>query len=154
MFEFFDPGELRDGEMRLELAAMRPADPDRDWVPYYIFHILDTATGERAGEIQLRIGDLAKMRLYGGHMGYGVRQKHRGRHFAARAVRLLMPLARRHGLCELWITCNPENGASRRTCELAGAEFVEIVNLPEDNDMYQEGERQKCRYRLDLNCIV
>jgi tagatose 1,6-diphosphate aldolase len=51
---------------------------------------------------------------------------------------------------ELWITCNPENIASRRTCEAAGADFVEIVDLPSDIDMYQEGERQKCRYRLKL----
>jgi tagatose 1,6-diphosphate aldolase len=61
-----------------------------------------------------------------------------------------MPLARRHGLYALWITCNPENVASRRTCELTGAEFVEIVDLPPESDMYERGERRKCRYRLDL----
>jgi hypothetical protein len=27
--------------------------------------------------------------------------------------------------------------------------LVEIVDLPEDNDMYQKGERRKCRYRLE-----
>jgi hypothetical protein len=27
---------------------------------------------------------------------------------------------------------------------------MEIVNLPPHVDMYREGERQKCRYRLDL----
>jgi hypothetical protein len=31
---------------------------------------------------------------------------------------------------------------------------VEIVDLPEETDMYQEGERQKCRYRLNLQDIV
>jgi tagatose 1,6-diphosphate aldolase len=61
-----------------------------------------------------------------------------------------MPLARHYSLNPLWITCNPDNYASRRTCELAGATFIEIVDLPEDTDMYQMGERQKCRYRLDL----
>ena len=30
-----------------------------------------------------------------------------------------------------------------------GAELVEIVDLPEDNDMYQKGERRKCRYLLE-----
>jgi predicted acetyltransferase len=49
----------------------------------------------------------------------------------------------------VWITCNPDNWASRRTCELAGAELVEIVDLPEDNDMYRKGKRRKCRYRLE-----
>lgn len=51
---------------------------------------------------------------------------------------------------ELWMTCSPDNLASRCTCELLGAVFVETVDLPEDIDMYREGERQKCRYRLQL----
>jgi tagatose 1,6-diphosphate aldolase len=33
---------------------------------------------------------------------------------------------------------------------LAGLELVEIVDLPPNNEMYQRGERQKCRYRLRL----
>jgi predicted acetyltransferase len=149
-FRFVAPGELRDDEIVLRLVATQPADPTRNWVPYYVFHIEDVKTGRRAGEIQLRVGNTEHMRLYGGHVGYGVRPEFRGKHFAARALRLLMPVARRHGLLELWITCNPENVASRRTCELAGAELIEIVDLPPHVDMYQEGERQKCRYRLLL----
>jgi hypothetical protein len=49
-----------------------------------------------------------------------------------------------------WITCNLDNIASRKTCELAGARLVEIVDLSEDTDMYRKGERQKCRYRIDV----
>jgi tagatose 1,6-diphosphate aldolase len=33
---------------------------------------------------------------------------------------------------------------------MAGAEFIDINDLPPETDMYQEGERQKCRYRLTL----
>jgi tagatose 1,6-diphosphate aldolase len=149
-FQFLDPGELRHDDIILQLVAAEPADPVKNWVPYYVFHILSANTGCRAGEIHLRIGDTEHLRLYGGHVAYGVRPEYRGNHFAGRALKLLLPLARRHGLAELWITCNPENYASRRTCEFAGAELVEIVDLPPHVDMYQEGERQKCRYRLDL----
>jgi len=39
---------------------------------------------------------------------------------------------------ETWITCNPDNLASRRTCERLGAIFVDTLG-------------SKCRYRLDLN---
>lgn len=53
-------------------------------------------------------------------------------------------------LRELWITCNPDNIASRRTCEVARADFAGIVDLPPETDMYEEGERQMCRYRLEL----
>jgi tagatose 1,6-diphosphate aldolase len=149
-FVFLDPGELNDGVVRLHLVDRRPADPAKGWVPYYVFHIYGEGSGLRAGEIHLRIGNTDHMRLYGGHIAYGVRPEYRGRRFAARAVRLIVPLAVRHGLSELWITCNPDNIASRRTCEAAGAEFVEIVDLPPETDMYREGEREKCRYRLPL----
>jgi len=88
--------------------------------------------------------------MYEGHLAYGVLPEFRGHHYAARACRLLLPLARSHGMTELWVTCNPDNWASRRTCELAGAVLVDTVDLPEDIDMYQEEERQKCRYRLGL----
>ena len=63
-------------------------------------------------------------------------------------ILLLMPLARRLRIDPLWITCDPENLASRRSLELAGAEFVEVVSVPEDCVIYQSGHRRKCRYRL------
>ena len=66
------------------------------------------------------------------------------------AVWHLKPIALRHGFTELWITCDPDNWPSRRTCERIGAELIEIIDLPEDLDMYLDGERQKCRYRWQL----
>ncbi len=88
--------------------------------------------------------------MYGGHLACGVDPDYRGHRYAARACKLLQPLVRQHGFQTLWITCNSGNIASRRTCESARAELIEIVDLPKGTDMYQEGERQKCRYRLDL----
>jgi len=105
---------------------------------------------ENIGRIELRIGNTHHIVMYGGHIGYTVVPEYRGHHYAARACRLLMPLARSHGLKTLWITCNPDNIASRRTCELLGARLVEIVDLPASTDMYKAGECQKCRYRLDI----
>jgi tagatose 1,6-diphosphate aldolase len=150
MFEFHDPGELVDGDLELVLIETSQANPDKGFVPQYKFMMTQVGRDERIGHIHLRIGDTKHVVTYAGNLGYGVNPEHRGHRYAARGCRLLMDLARSHGLKELWITCNPGNAASRRTCELVGAEFVEIVDLPEDTDMYQRGERQKCRYRLDL----
>jgi len=150
VFEFFDPGVLRDEDLLLTLSETLQADTARGWAPCYMFHMINGERGRKVGEIQLRIGFTEHLRLYAGHIGYSVEADFRGHRFAARSIQLLMPLARKHGFSELWITCNPENTASRRTCEIAGATFVEILDLPADTEIYQRGDRQKCRYLLSL----
>lgn len=145
--EFLDPGQLSDGELELVLVERRPGDLSRAYVPSYIFEL--RVDGVRAGDIDFRAGKTLDIEQYGGHFGYEVEPAFRGHHYAERAVRLLLPLARSHGLRTIWITCNPDNFASRRTCERLGAEFVEIVDMPHI-DRYADSGREKCRYRLDL----
>ncbi len=149
-YNFREPGELADGELRLVLVKTLPPDPDKELVPAYEFEMRHSGTDEKLGHINLRISNTDKIVKYGGHIGYDVHPEHRGHHYAARSCQLLFALVRLHGLSTLWVTCNPDNLASRRTCEIAGGAFVEIIDLPEDNDQYQAGERQKCRYRFDL----
>ena len=146
-FRFRRVGLLVDGELTL---ALRETLPGRgQWAPTYRFHMVG-AGDEVMGAIELRVGRSFELVQYAGQVGYSVFEKHRGNRYAARACRMLFPLARAHGLNPLWITCNPDNVASRRTCELAGGMLVEVVDLPEDSEMYLNGDRQKCRYRFDL----
>ncbi len=102
------------------------------------------------GGIGLRIGTNAEIERYSGNIGYHVYPPARGRHYAERACRLLLPLARRHGMEKLWITCNPDNAASRRTCERLGARLVDIVPIPGDHPFRLRGETAKCRFVIDL----
>lgn len=102
-----------------------------------------------AGSISLRVGWGPEIELYYGHIGYGVYPPARGHHYALRACRLLLPLARLHGLSPLWITTDPQNIPSRRTCEQLGGRMVEIVDVPPDHALYARGQVQKCRYRID-----
>ena len=150
MFEFRDPGPLIDGDLELVLVEKYPGNPSIEYTPAYRFSLTRTGQEQEIGLIEFRLGNTLHLVMYAGHLAYRVHLDHRGHHYAARACKLLLPLARLHGFKVLWITCNPDNLASRRTCELAGARLVEIVDLPEDTDMFQAGERQKCRYRLDL----
>ena len=145
-----DPGILTDGEISLVLRKTTPADPEKGFVPAYIFNITKTDTDEAAGEIALRVGYTGDLVWYAGHIGYGVHEPFRGNYYAAKACRLVLPLAAAHGMDVLWITCNPDNWASRKTCEFIGAELVGIVDLPEYTEMYKRGERRKCRYRVIL----
>jgi tagatose 1,6-diphosphate aldolase len=151
MFDFLDPDPLYDHDLQLVLAETYSGNAFRDFVPAYRFHMRHAQLGSKMGEIELRIGVTPHLVMHAGQIGYEVFPAYRGHHYAARSVQLLLPLAMRHGLQPLWITCNPDNYASRRTCELAGFELVEIVNLPPDSDLYRSGERQKCRYRRYLS---
>jgi tagatose 1,6-diphosphate aldolase len=150
-FRFLDPGTLVDGELTLELIRQKPADLSRGIVPSYDFAMRAASDPTKlAGLINFRAGSTYALEMFGGHFGYGVEPAFRGRHFAERACRLLLPFARRHQLTLLWITCNPDNVPSRRTCERLGCTLADIVPLPPDNDQYLAGERFKCRYVLPL----
>ena len=127
-------------------------DPVRGKAPaYHFLMIMPSGYPLRiAGGIGLRIGQSRDLEMYMGHIGYHVYPAMRGHHLAERACRLLLPLARAHGLAEVWITCNPENIPSRRTCERLGAQLVEVVAVPQGHDLWQRGEHRKCRYRVVL----
>jgi len=145
--EFLRPLKLRHGNLELRLMdfSVHPFHK----VPTYSFHMTSISRGEKMGQINLRVGSTSHLEQYAGHIGYGVNPSYRGHHYAARAVTLLLPLARKLGIDPLWITCDPENGASRRSLEVAGAEFVEIVEVPETCGIRKFGGKlRKCRYRL------
>jgi len=144
----FDPGLLSDGVVALRLRESAPADRVRGWAPAHHYTILLGETAEAVGLLSVRFGSSEWLTRYAGQIGYAVAPEHRGHRYASRALRLVAPFAWRAGLVPLWITCNPDNPASRRSCELAGAELVEIVPLPSGNDMFARGDRFKCRYRL------
>lgn len=147
-FTFLDPGRLVDGELEPVLVETSPGDPEIDRPPYYLFDMM--VDGKKAGYIRLRVADTLFIRTYQGHIGYAVEPEFRGHHYAERACRLILPLAKAHGMTAIWITCNPDNFASRRTIERLGATFVGVACAPEDSEAYRFGIRQKCRYRLDL----
>jgi tagatose 1,6-diphosphate aldolase len=134
---------LADRELSLVLAEQTFAMPSR--IPTYRFEM--RVDGERIGNATLRAGLNGYLERYAGQIGYGVDYPFRGRRYAARSCQLLFRLARCLDMTTLWITCNPENVASRRTCEIVGGVLVDIVDEPPEVDLYREGDRQKCRYR-------
>ncbi len=145
------------------------ADLARGWVPAYHFWMRlaqpvcspastcpDAASMNLypitiAGGLGLRVGTNREIELYSGNIGYHVYPAARGRHYAERSVRLVLPLLKRHGFSQVWVTTNPDNLASRRTCERLGATFVEIVQIPRNHPFRaRSGETAKCRYLLRL----
>lgn len=145
---FLNTDFLKNDEISLVLEKTVDGDAEKNWVPAYHFAICN-AQGVKTGICDLRIGHNEQL-YYGGNIGYHVQEEYRGRHYAGKACVLLFELARKHDLEYLIITCNPDNYASRKTCEYAGGELLEIVELPEGNDMREKGESEKCIYRFRL----
>jgi RimJ/RimL family protein N-acetyltransferase len=148
-FAFIDVALPPDGDLRLVLAGCVPAENGPWGVPAYAFS-MQGPEGEYLGRIRLRVGWSEDVIRYAGHVGYAVEPAHRGHRYAARACRLIMPLAREHGMTHLWITCQPDNLPSRRTLELLCAECSGITDVPPEYPLDAGAERKKVCYRLGL----
>jgi len=140
--------ESVDRELELQFSCVEIHPVHR--VPTYRFRMIHAETGEELGGINLRRGSTPHIERYAGHVGFSVHPSHRGHRYAARALQLLLPIATQLEFEGIWITCDPENAASKRSLGLAGARFVEVVDVPEDCIIYQAGHPRKCRYWMGL----
>jgi predicted acetyltransferase len=149
LFEFMNFNYLSDGEIDLIIEEKAEAHEPKGYLPAYKYEIRLHNDQVRIGRVDLRIGD-NKNTYYGGNIGYEIEELYRGHHYASKACKLVKQVAQAHKMDKVIITCNPHNIPSRKTCENVGARLVEIVELPQDNEMYQLGDRQKCRYEWVL----
>lgn len=146
--KFLSTEHLKNGEIQLVLEKAAPGDAEKGWVPAYHFAICDPE-GNKMGVCDLRLGH-NDLLYFGGNIGYRVEEPYRGHHYAAKACRLLFGLAKQHEMEYVVITCNPDNIASRKTCEYLGGTLLEICEVPEGNDMRERGETHKCIFRFEV----
>jgi tagatose 1,6-diphosphate aldolase len=123
-FQFIDPGVLVDDDLELRVKETCPYDPEKSYVPEYLFDMVHARTRATMGTINLRVGLTEKLKEFGGHIGYEVAEAYRGHEYAARSCKLLFPLIRRLGINPVVITCHPENIPSVKTIESIGARLV------------------------------
>lgn len=84
---------------------------------------------------------------YYGHVGYVIYPPYRGENFAYRAcLKMFDLLKKERGLSEFVITCNPDNIASRKTIEKMDAEFIKLIDVDQDHELYKLGDHQKNIY--------
>jgi len=141
--DFVSIPTLADGDIFLICTAKRLGNPEKKHVPSYHFAVCKGS--EQIGEVNLRIGYGGGPKndnlYYGGHVGYTINEAWRGNNYAARACKLLAPIARAHGMTKLLITNTHTNIPSRRVCEKLGARHIRLARLPEWNDLYIGGQR-------------
>lgn len=145
---FMDFTALTDGVLSLVCVQKKSADPVKKYVPAYSFEV--RKDGVRVGEINLRIGYPEGL-YYGGNIGYAIDEPYRGNGYAVRACRLLIPVAKAHGMQILYISNDRDNHASRRVCEKLGAMLLRVAKLPEDTELYQEGHRYENIFVWDIS---
>ncbi|MCH2226520.1 MAG: hypothetical protein MK033_01985 [Candidatus Caenarcaniphilales bacterium] len=90
---------------------------------------------------------------YRGNIGFTVKNEFRGLKLALRSVKLIHPVLKFLELAKIYITCNKNNLASRKTIELLGAKFIEETRIPEDYEFlefYPDESRVKLRYEFSI----
>lgn len=138
------PDDLGFGSVRLHFVELTPGNAARGFVPSYHFRIL-LADGTDAGHLNFRVGDSDHVRLYAGHIGYEVRETHRGHGYAYQACRAVEPFVRRIYSAAV-ITCDPDNIASRKTIEKLDARFIEEIPVAPHDPHFTRGSKRKLRY--------
>jgi tagatose 1,6-diphosphate aldolase len=149
-FRFLNPGPLVDGDLELVLVSAEPCDTRHGVVPQYNFEMRLTGMATKIGLIKFRPHLTDKLKQYGGNLSYDVDEGYRGHRYAARGCWLLFPLARGHRLRSLLVTCDPDNVASCRTCELIGARCADTIEAEIEPGKY----RRTCRFVVGLEHAI
>ena len=118
-------------------------------IPYYWYEIIPKALNKPIGKISIRLGDNYHS-YYNGHIGYEVDEEYRGHGFSYQAAKMILSVAKEHGMERIYLVCDEENIASYKTIEKLGSELVELAVPPKDYFGWYEGIPVQRIYKLDL----
>jgi predicted acetyltransferase len=143
-----------DRELLLTLKEIGTTSPPDEALPVCGFRMTHSGSGEVLGHLNLRVGYTENVVRYRGNIGFEVLEPFHGHGYSTRSCRLLVPLLRSLSFSPIWITCNVNNEASRKSIENLGAQLVATVEMPADYEharYYPPDARQKLRYRWDVS---
>lgn len=99
-----------------------------DWVPETF--LVAVVNDGIVGRISIRHSLNDHLRMFGGHIGYGIGSKHRRRGYATEVLRQGLIVARSVGIDDVLVTCDDENVGSFRTIEANGGVLEDLVDRP------------------------
>lgn len=137
---------LSDGEITLIITQKHKGDDEL--LPFYYYDIL--VRSESVGKISIRIGSNYHS-YFNGNIGYEINEIFRGNNYALKACKLVLQVAKAHGMNDLILTCDESNIASFKTIEKLGAQLIEIVKPPKDYFAYREGMERQRIYKLNIS---
>ncbi len=135
------------GALRLRLTGDTPGSADGTRMRALTYDML--ADGVRVGVCELR-PERTWAAEWTGQVSYTVFPPWRGRHYAAVALGLLARAAGAMGAESLTVTCRPENAASRRTLERAGAVLEGVREVPLAHPLRRSGVTHVAVYRIAI----
>lgn len=109
----------------------RPADEYGAWGN--VIMAIRKSDGKMVGCFQVHNVLSERMERFTGHVGYSVRPSERKKGYATKMLAKAKDFLRSFGFEEIYVSCLPENEASRKTILANGGEFVEQVYLKEDD---------------------
>ena len=108
--------EYSDGIIDLIPLRVAPPDSGLHFGHERVWKITVHNSRKEIGQLSYRDGE-SRCVYYFGHIGYHIDPPYRGHHFAWRACMLIRNEILLSGKSSVVITCDPDNDASRKTCE-------------------------------------
>ncbi len=146
MFKFNnDFNTLGDNGFELHIIEQNPGDDVI--LPFYFYDI--SVEGKPVGKISIRIGNNFHS-YYNGHVGYEIYKEFRGNKYSLKALQLVLPVAKYHGMNRIYLTCSSSNMASKRIITMSGATLLEEVIPPKEYFAWYEGISLTSIFELKL----
>ena len=122
-----------------------------DGILSYIYDIVVPELDRVVGRCEFRFESGQDLEYYG-NIGYVIYVPYRGHHFAYHAcVKMMTEVKEKHpDLNEVWITCNPDNIASKKTIERLGFEYCYLAQVNPLHELYAQGDTQKEIFKMSI----
>ena len=133
-------GDVHDFPAYCEAIELK--EPQNGLVPDSTFFCLEEESGEIVGAINIRHYLNDYLRMYGGHIGDGVRPSRRREGIATEMIALALEECRKLGIERVLMTCDKDNIGSARSIQKNGGVL--------ENEVDDEGEILQ-RYWIDLS---
>lgn len=139
---------LKNTDVQLRIRETVDNEPKYGGAPVYYFDILNI-DGDKVGTCELRVGHNDELYYYGNIL-CEIEPRYQGRHFAYKATKLLLLLAKEHNMGYISVTCAKDNMKIKSTCDMLGMKLLDECDLPENHPIRSKGGKDAAIYVLDI----
>ena len=105
-----------------------------NWVPASTYFLVDDEQ-KICGAVNIRHRLIEKLKIVGGHVGYGIRPSARNKGYGTEILRLALQKMRGFGIAKALVTCDKANAGSARVIQKNGGVLDSEIEI--DNEIVQ-----------------